>query len=494
MPTTLEVLLNEPIGTINPNIYGHFVEHLGACVYDGIWVGQQNDIAHTGGICNDVIAALKQIKSPIIRWPGGCYADDYHWQDGIGPPQNRPKRVNLHWGGVVDNNHFGTHEFMSFCRAIGAEPYLCGNVGSGSPRELRDWIEYCDFPSGSTLSEVRRANGADGPFNIKYWGVGNEAWGCGGHFTPEDYATEYRRFATYLRGFGDTPLYLIACGPDGNDLQWTRRFFEKLRDDGGPGIPVRHPSTIHGYAAHYYCGTTGTATQYTEDQWYELLAKAQRMEDLIIQQRMLMDQFDPHRQIGLIIDEWGTWHPPTRATGGLSASAPLLWQQNTLRDAMVAAITLNIFNRHADKVVMANIAQALNVLQALLLTEKGKVIRTPTYHVYDLYKNHQGGRSIRSETASSLSASASVKGSTMTLTVANQKIARPIETQLKITGASAILVRQTILTHQDITAHNTFDAPNTLIPSEPLVLPLRGDSFPYTFAPQSITRLEMSLA
>jgi alpha-L-arabinofuranosidase len=482
MPTSLDVLLNEPIGIINPNIYGHFVEHLGACVYDGIWVGEQEKIAHSGGICSDVVEALRQIRPPVIRWPGGCFADDYHWQDGIGPAKQRPGRVNIHWGGVVENNHFGTHELMNFCRAVGAEPYLCGNVGSGSPRELRDWVEYCNFPSGSALSEMRRGNGADRPFGVKFWGVGNEAWGCGGHFTPEDYAAEYRRFATYLRGFGETPLYLIGCGPDGNDLDWTRRFFAKLHD-------YRRFTRIHGYAAHYYCGTAGTATEYNEDQWYELLAKASRMEELIIQQRELMDQFDPQRAIGLIIDEWGTWHPPTPGR-----NPAFLWQQNTLRDAMVAAITLNIFNRHADKVVMANIAQALNVLQALLLTENGKVIRTPTYHVYDLYKNHQGGRSVRVESSASLDASASVKGTTMTLTAANQKIRRPVEVQLSINGASAILVRETVLTHEDITAHNTFDAPGTVIPGEPRVLSLRGNSFTYTFAPQSITRLEMSLA
>jgi alpha-N-arabinofuranosidase len=489
MPATLDLLLSEPIATINPNIYGHFIEHLGACVYDGVWLDHQ--------ICTDVVEALKQIRPPIIRWPGGCFADDYHWQDGIGPPNNRPKRVNLHWGNVIESNHFGTHEFIQFCRAIGAQPYISGNVGSGSPRELRDWVEYCNHPSGSTLSDLRRTNGADQPFNVQFWGVGNEPWGCGGHFTPEDYATEYRRFATYLRGFGDTPLHLIAAGPDGNDLDWTRRFFEKL---GGADIPVRHPSTINAFAPHYYCGTAGTATEYTDAQWYELLDKAAKMEDLIVQQRKLMDQFDPQRRINLIIDEWGTWHPPTppRATGGLSASAlrqpPLLWQQNTLRDALVAAITLNIFNRHADKIAMANIAQSLNVLQALLLTENGKLIRTPTYHIYDLYKNHQGARSIRIESAPDLCASASIKNTTLTLTVVNPKIAEPVETQINLHGASAILIRQTILTDPDIHAHNTFTEPTRLIPSDPRVLPLRGHSFPFNFPAQSLTRLEMSLA
>jgi alpha-N-arabinofuranosidase len=475
MSSNLDVLLSEPIATINPNIYGHFIEHLGACVYDGLWLKDQ-------GLCNEVIDALRPLRPPVVRWPGGCFADDYHWGDGIGPREQRPKRINLHWGGVVETNHFGTHEFIAFCRAVGAQPYISGNVGSGSQQELRNWVEYCNHPSGSTLADLRRQNGAEQPFNVQYWGVGNEPWGCGGHFTPEDYAKEYRRFATYLRGFGETPLHLIAAGPDGNDLEWTRRFFEKVND-------YRPFTRLNAFAAHYYCGTAGTATEYTEAQWYELLLKAARMEDLIVAQRALMDQFDPQRRIQLIVDEWGTWHPPTPGR-----NPAFLWQQNTLRDALVAAITLNIFNRHADKVAMANIAQTLNVLQALLLTEKGKVIRTPTYHVYDLYKNHQGARSIRIEGGADLNVSASIKNNTLTLTAVNTKIARPLEAQINLRGASAILVRQTLLTDSDIHAHNTFDQPTRLVPQEPRVLPLRGESFAFTFPPQCLTRLEMSLA
>ena len=474
MPVTLDVLLSEPIATINPNIYGHFIEHLGTCVHDGLWLNN--------GLCADVVEALKPLRPPVLRWPGGCFADDYHWQDGIGPDENRPKRVNLHWGKVIESNHFGTHEFIQFCRAIGAQPYISGNVGSGSPRELRDWVEYCNHASGSTLSDLRRVHGSDQPFNVQFWGVGNEPWGCGGHFTPQDYAKEYRRFATYLLGFGQTPLYLIAAGPDGNDLEWTHCFFDELKT-----YPVFE--RIHGFSAHYYCGTAGTATEYTEEQWYELLDKASKIEELICRQRDLMDEFDPQRKIGLIIDEWGTWHPPTAGR-----NPAFLWQQNTLRDALVAAITLNIFNRHADKVAMANIAQAVNVLQALLLTENGRVIRTPTYHVYDLYKNHQGARSMRVESTSDLNVSASLKNTTLTLTAVNSKIARPMEVQINLKGASAILVRQTILTDSDIHAHNTFDNATRLIPQEPRVLPLRGESFTYNFPAQSLTRLEMSLA
>jgi len=489
MANTIEILLTEPIGTIHRNIYGHFIEHLGACVYGGIW--------SAGGMSEPVVNLLKAIAPAVVRWPGGCFADDYHWRDGIGPAESRPRRVNIHWGEVIETNAFGTHEFVRFCRAIGAEPYVCGNVGSGTPQELREWVEYCNFPGGSTLSDRRRANGQPDPFKITYWGVGNENWGCGGRFTPEDYAAEYRRFSTYLRDLGGHPLFLIACGPSGNDVQWTRRFFEKLSEP-------RACARIHGFAAHYYCGTAGTATDYTDEQWYELLEKACRMEAMVVQQRAVMDGFDPHRKIGLIVDEWGTWHPPTEGR-----NPRFLWQQNTLRDALVAALTLDIFNRHADKVVMANIAQTVNVLQALVLAEEGKAIATPTYHVFDLYKGHQGGTALRamfhapalSFTAGgkamqipSLAGSASLKGKTLTLTVVNPSIGAPIEATINLRGDTfPSQVRKTVLTHEDIHAHNTFAAPTTVKPSEPANVPLTGSTFPCTFAPQSVTRLEMEL-
>src|SRR5579862_804208 len=244
---SVDILLNEPIGTINPNLYGHFMEHLGGCIEGGCWVGEEAAIAHTGGVRNDVVEALKAVSAPVIRWPGGCFADDYHWRDGIGPRAGRPRRINIHWGDVIETNAFGTHEFMAFCRAVGAAPYFCGNLGSGSPQEMRDWVEYCNFPGDSTLARERAENGAAEPFHVRYWGVGNENWGCGGNFTPEDYGTEYRRFAAYLRNWGGQPLALIACGPNSNDLDWTRRFFTKLRKDHNAWTP------IHAYAAHYYC-------------------------------------------------------------------------------------------------------------------------------------------------------------------------------------------------------------------------------------------------
>ncbi|GIX07843.1 MAG: alpha-N-arabinofuranosidase [Candidatus Poribacteria bacterium] len=493
---TIKVLVDRPVGTIHRNIYGHFAEHLGRCIYEGVWVGEDSPIPNTHGIRNDVVQALRKIHPPVIRWPGGCFADDYHWRDGIGPRESRPRRINAHWGQVIETNVFGTHEFIAFCRLVGAEPYLCGNVGSGTPREMRDWVEYCNFPGDSTLARERAANGSPEPFRVRYWGVGNENWGCGGHFCPEDYAAEYKRFATFLFDFlPDAPLYLIACGPNGNDILWTHRFFEKLMR--GRGF-----RRIHGYAAHYYCGTAGTATEYTVQQWYELLWKAARMEELVVQQRAILDGYDPHRRIGLIVDEWGTWHPPTPGE-----NPRFLWQQNTLRDALVAALTLDIFNRHADKVVMANIAQTINVLQAMILTQEEKMIVTPTYHVYAMYVPHQDGQALftdfeadpialqvggRDQELFGLAGSASLKGDRLFLTVVNPSVDHPQEATIRIVGASARGERAQVLSHEDIHAHNTFDAPETVQPVES-ALSGEGSEIAYTFPPASVTALSFRL-
>ncbi len=495
---TIDVLLNEPIAKIDPNIYGHFMEHLGRCVEGGCWVGEGSQIPHDAGIRADVVRALKAIRAPVIRWPGGCFADDYHWRDGIGPRAARPRTINMHWGDVVETNEFGTHEFLSFCRSVGAQPYFCGNVGSGSPSELRNWVEYCNYPRDSSLARERAANGAPEPFNVRYWGVGNENWGCGGNFTPEDYGTEYRRFATYLRNWGDTPLYLIACGPNTNDLEWTRRFFNKLKKDYGRG------PAIHGYAAHYYCGTAGTATEYTDAQWYELLWKAVQMEPLVVQQRALMDTFDPERKIDLIIDEWGTWHPPTPGH-----NPRFLWQQNTVRDALVAALTLDIFNRHADKVAMANIAQTINVLQALLLTDEHRMIETPTYHVYDMYKDHQNGMAVRAQIGSAriecgpesrrldqVSGSASVLGDTLTLTLVNASTTDASEALLTVRGGSMsgdVIAAGLSYRDSSIHAHNTFDDPEAVTLADTLEGVFEPNGSVVRLAPASVTRLTVKL-
>jgi alpha-N-arabinofuranosidase len=494
--TRVTVLMDEPIGTIHPELHGHFAEHLGTCIEGGVWVGDDCDtsrIDHIGGIRRDVVEALRAINPPVLRWPGGCFADDYHWPDGIGPRAKRPRTVNMHWGQTIETNGFGTHEFINFCRLIGAEPYLAGNLGSGTVREMRDWVEYCNFTGDSTLARTRGANGSPQPFGVRYWGVGNENWGCGGHMCPEDYAAEYRRYSTYLADFGDTKNYLIACGPDTGRKEfhadWTRRFFTKLGNH----------RKIHGFAAHYYCGTAGTATQYTTDQWYELLGKAMKIEDRIIAHRAIMDEFDRERKIGLIFDEWGTWHPPAPGRNPRH-----LWQQNTLRDALVAAISLDAFHRHADKIVMANIAQTVNVLQAMILTEEEKMLLTPTYHVFDLYQPHKGGQSVRFEVPTdiisyavgdekrslpALSGSASVRDGALTISLVNAHANLPAEVAIDVRGADVSTVEASSLRHEQITAFNSFDDPGAVTPSEPQRSEVTGE-WRVTLPPASVNVFE----
>jgi alpha-L-arabinofuranosidase len=476
----------DTIAAINPNIYGHFTEHLGRCIYDGIWVGEDSPIPNTEGFRNDLLAAMRRMKPSVIRWPGGCFADDYHWQDGIGPRDRRPRRINIHWGEVVESNQVGTQEFVRFCRLVGAEPYFCGNVGSGTARELRDWVEYCNFPNsgpdGSTWAQQRAADGSPEPLNITYWGVGNENWGCGGNFSPEDYCTEFRRYASFVRGFGKK-LSVIACGPANNDIEWTDRFFRKLYKDYWAF------NNIDGFAAHYYCGTAGTATEYTEEEWYRLLEKGLKMEELVVQQRAAMDAWDPARKIGLIVDEWGTWHPVEKGT-----NPAFLFQQNTIRDAIVAANTLDIFNRHADKVVMSNIAQTINVLQAMILTEGDRLVVTPTGYVYEMYAPHQGAQSLRMRMETpeitftkrhllqpiwqeamqkwegmdghlpAVAGSASLKDQSLFLTLTNSHTTESASVNVDVLGGVQMLHAEGQVLSAEIHAHNTFDAPTQVTP------------------------------
>ncbi|MDP9174137.1 MAG: alpha-N-arabinofuranosidase [Planctomycetota bacterium] len=491
----IAVCLNEPLGRIAPEIYSHFAEHLGSCVNEGIWVGTDSKIPHTGGIRNDIVAALRRLRIPVLRWPGGCFADDYHWEDGTGPGKDRPRTVNLHWGQNVEDNQFGTHEFIQLCRLIGAAPYLAGNVGSGAVRELRHWMEYCNFAGDSSLAKRRAGNGSPEPFKVRYWGVGNENWGCGGNFCPEDYAAEYKRYATYCREFGGTFPYLIACGPDGNNKDWTERFFKKLGS-------YRH---IHGFAAHYYVnnrdGRYGTAMEFSTGQFYGLLSEALGMEDLIVQQRALLDQFDPQRMIGLLVDEWGAWHP---ADPGRNPAH--LFQQNTMRDALVAALTLNIFNRHPDKVVMANIAQVANVLQAMVLTDGDRMLTTPTFSVFEMYQTHQGGQSVRVEAEGGMisfangenkqqlprvSASASILAGVMTLSIVNADAMLPLDVEIDLRGGSVIHADVSTLAGEDLHAHNTFEEPDRVTPTQTKI----GTEHPWRIElpPASVSVFKVSL-
>jgi len=378
MTNTLIVNADQGTHVINPNIYGHFAEHLGRCIYEGFWVGEDSDIPNTRGIRHDVVDALKKLKPPVLRWPGGCFADEYHWMDGIGPREKRPSIVNTHWGGVTENNHFGTHEFFDLCEMLGAAPYINGNVGSGTVQEMQQWVEYCTLSGQSPMADLRRQNGRGEPWQLKYFGVGNENWGCGGNMRPEYYADEYRRYQTYVRNFGDNKIFKIACGPNAGDYEWTEVL---MRRAGG---------FMRGLTLHYYTMTgswkkKGSATEFSEAEWFATLKNCLKIEELVERHGGIMDRYDPHKRVALIVDEWGTWWDVEPGT-----NTGFLYQQNTLRDALVAGLTLNVFNAHCDRVRMANIAQTVNVLQAMILTDGPRMLLTPTYHVFEMWKVHQG--------------------------------------------------------------------------------------------------------
>jgi alpha-N-arabinofuranosidase len=508
----IEVLLNEPIGTIAPELYGHFAENIGGVIYDGIWVGEDSTIPNVGGIRQALVDHLKQIKPPVIRWPGGCFADSYDWHDGIGPRAQRPRRTNF-WinDGFLqrapdgpqkyDPNQFGTNEFAHFCRLVGAEPYLAANVRSLTPKDFYEWVEYCNGPAGkTTLAQQRAAAGDREPFNIRYWGVGNESWGCGGNFTPEEYATEFRRFTAWVPNYGK-PLALIGSGPSGGDMDWTRRFFTHLtqRDRGLLRL-------LHGWAMHYYCGTAGKgdAIDFTVPDWYELLEKAIFMEALIQQQWQAMGEVDRQHRIKLIVDEWGAWHH----AGTEVDPAYLFGQTSTLRDALVAALTLDIFNRHADKVAMANVAQLINNLHSLFLAREDQFVVTPNYHVFAMYAAHQGGQSVRTSFAAppleyphaskdqrlpALSGSASLKGKQLVLTVVNPDDNNAREADVSVRGARIQSGQARLLTASDIHAHNSFSEPRGIEPSDQDVN-VSGGRLTFSFPGRSVTRLILALS
>ena len=460
---SIHICLDEPIACITA-ISTVTLQNTWVCIYEGI-CRRGFPIPNTAGIRNDVVSALRKIHPAVVRWPGGNFADDYHWQDGIGERASRPRRVNIWWDSE-EPNHFGTHEFIRFCRLIGAEPYLCGNVGSSYPRELRDWVEYCNYNGDSTLARQRAANGSQEPFGVRYWGVGNENWAAGGAFEAEDYAIEYKRFATYLRDFG-TPLYLVACGAYGTEPSWTRRFFEKMSH-----MPFHSVPRLHGFGVHYYCGTAGTATDYTEQQWYNSWQPL-KVEDVVTIHRAAMDSYDPQRRIGLAIDEWGTWHPVEEGRNKAH-----LWQQNTMRDALGCA-DIDIFNRHADKVVMANIAQTINVLQALVLTTAPDADHADLPCVRPL-PGAPAGQSLRLfadaplisfhdkdgnlSSVPGITGSASLKDGMLTVSLVNTSATDAQEARLQFLGGVVSSAAARVLAAPDIHAVNTFEAPDTVTP------------------------------
>ncbi len=478
---------------INKNIYGHFAEHLGRCIYDGFYVGENNKtIPNTEGVRNDVIDALRKMKIPLLRWPGGCFADTYHWKDGVGPKDKRPTMVNTWWGGVTENNSFGTHDFLNMCERLGAEPYLAGNVGSGTVQEFSQWLQYVNFDGKSPMSDWRKENGRDKPWNVKYWGVGNEAWGCGGNMTAEYYANIYRQYATFMTDWTNSnSLFRIASGASDADYHWTEVLMRDIPHNMIAGTGLHHYAVIE-------WNHKGPAVDFTEQQYFQALKSAWQMEELVTKHSAIMDKYDPKKKIALAVDEWGGWYDVEPGT-----NPGFLYQQNTMRDAMIAGMTLNIFNNHSDRVRMANLAQTINVLQAVILTDKEKLILTPTYHVMEMYNVHQDAMllpmdiktdtyTFGSESLPAVSGSAS-KDSTglIHVSLTNINSTKDETVTIKIDGKKYNKVSGRILTSKKMQDHNTFEDPNKITPQVFNGASLKGDALNVKLPPFSVIVLEL---
>lgn len=458
---------------INKEIYGQFAEHLGTCIYGGLWVGEGSPIPNTQGYRNDVLQALKDLKVPVLRWPGGCFADEYHWTDGIGPREKRPKMQNNNWGGTIEDNSFGTHEFLNLCELLGCEPYISGNVGSGSVEELAKWVEYMTSDGDTPMANLRRKNGREKSWNVKYLGVGNESWGCGGNMRPEYYADLFRRYSTYCRNYDNHNLYRIASGASDYDYNWTRVLMNNVgrRMDG---------LSLHYYTVKDWSNHKGSATKFTNEEYYWTVAKCLQIEDVIKKHAALMDEKDPQKKIGLLVDEWGTWwdEEPGTIRGHL-------YQQNSMRDAVVAALTLNVFQRHTDRVKMANIAQVVNVLQSMILTDTkgtGHMVLTPTYYVFKMYKGFQeathlpvdvqvdsisvtGNKMYRAYDGKipsvSVSAARRADGGFI-ISLVNASLDKASDVSLQLDGANAKTVSGEVLVAKNIADYNDFEHPDVV--------------------------------
>ena len=485
---TLIIYAGKGTDTISKNIYGHFAEHLGRCIYGGIWVGEDSPIPNTRGIRNDVIEALKEISIPVIRWPGGCFADTYHWIDGIGPKENRPEFINSTWGGVVEDNSFGTHEFLDFCELIGAEPYLAVNVGSGTVQEARDWVAYVNSEKGP-MADLRRKNGHDDPWNVKYWGIGNESWGCGGNMTPDFYSDLYKQYATFCSG-----QYKILSGGMSHDLNWTETAMKKTE---------HYKHLIQGYSYHYYtvCNTwaeKGSATDFDSKEWFNTMSKTWYVDENLNQHSQIMDKYDPDKKIGLFADEWGNWFDVEPNT-----NPAFLYQQNTLRDAVTAGLYLNIFNNHCDRVQMANIAQTVNVLQSVLLTQDDQLVKTPTFYVFKMYKVHQDAALLPIKLQSvdyvngddkipALSISASMdKEGTIHVSIVNLDPENPQSLSCEIPGQDIGKISGEIITADEMNAYNDFGS-NEEVNIQPFKdFSVKKELLTVDLPPKSVVTLEL---
>jgi alpha-N-arabinofuranosidase len=515
----IEVLPDEVLGTISPNIYGHFIEHIGGVIYDGVWVGENSKVKNIGGIRKELIDEMRKIKAPVVRYPGGCFADSYDWHDGVGPADKRPRRTNF-WIEAEPNsepanhryepNRFGTDEFMRFCKLIGCQPYLAANVRSLPAEAFYRWVEYCNSPAGSTtLADQRAASGSVEPYNVRYWGVGNESWGCGGNFTAEEYSAEFRRYTSWLPPYGQ-PLSLVASGPNEDNWQWTRGFFEQIARKDKELF-----SSIFGWALHYYSwnlsrGRTkdwdagkGDAVKFDVQDWYEVLHEGGRLESLIEGHWQTMGEYDLTHHVKLVVDEWGPWYRP----GSQLTVENFLEQSPTLRDAVFSAMTLDIFNRHPEKVTLASPAQLINCLNSLYLAHEDKFCVTPVGHVFGMYAAHQRGQAVRTIISApnveyardskptpfwGLQGSASLHGKNLILTVVNPSVSEIRETEITVRSASIKSGTTTVLTNSDLHAHNTFDQKNAVTP-QAKDLQSTGSVVTVQIPPASVTKLDLTL-
>ena len=489
------IVVNANMGnhTISKHIYGHFAEHLGRGIYGGFYVGENNTkIPNTNGVRNDIVAALKKLKVPNLRWPGGCFADTYHWKDGIGPKDKRPTMINNWWGGVTEDNSFGTHDFLNMCELLGAEPYLAGNVGGGTVQELSDWVQYVNFSGKSPMSDLRKQNGRENPWKVKFWGVGNEAWGCGGNMRPEYYADIYRKYATFMADWSNTGgLFRIASGANSADYNWTEVMMKNIPLNMLGGIALHHYSVINWNAK-------GPSTDFSEDQYFTTMKSALLMDSLIIKHTAIMDKYDPAKKVALVVDEWGGWYEVEKGT-----NPGFLYQQNTMRDAMIAGATLNIFNNHSDRVRIANLAQAVNVLQAVILTNEEKMILTPTYHVMEMYNVHQGATllpltiksndyTLGNRKLPAVSASASKDSTGLThISLVNIDAAKPQSISVELKGSNFTSVTGRILTSNKLQEFNSFENPERIKPAVFKGAVLKGNSLTVTLPPFSVAVLEL---
>lgn len=462
-------------------------------------MGEDSDIPNENGMRKDVVEALKEIQVPVLRWPGGCFADEYHWKDGIGPKEKRKKMINTHWGGVVEDNSFGTHEFMELCRQLGCKTYINGNLGSGTVQEMSEWVEYMTFDGVSPMADLRKENGHEEPWKVDYFGVGNENWGCGGNMRPEFYGDMYRRYQTYVRSYNSKqPVSKIACGANADDYHWTDKVLEATFDNGN--------GFMNGLSLHYYTLPTGdwskkgSALEFDDKSWYRTLKATLKMETLIKRHSAIMDQYDPEKKIGMVIDEWGTWYDVEPGT-----NPGFLYQQNTMRDALVAGINLNLFNKNCDRVKMANIAQMVNVLQSVILTEGEKMVKTPTWHVFSLYKAHQDGELVESSIETQavgvekeyeipdLSESVSLgKDGKLHVTLTNASLTEDKEIEGVFAETDIKSVKAMILTNE-MHAHNTFENPDTVHTAEFEKITVSGSKVKFTIPACSVMHVEVEI-